>query len=125
MTTGSRPLQPGEPAPDFTLSAVDREGAVSLADYRGRNPVLLSIFRGVYCSFCRRAIAQRGLTAEKLKAIGVEALGIVATKVANARLYFRYHPARLPLAADPELITHRAFGLPKPPVTPVVVPKKS
>lgn len=26
-------------------------------------------------------------------------------------------PTHLPLAADPELITHRSYGLPKPPVT--------
>jgi peroxiredoxin len=42
------PLQPGERAPDFTLLAADREGSVSLADYRGRSPVLLSLLRGLY-----------------------------------------------------------------------------
>lgn len=42
------PLIPGEPAPDFTLPAADREGAMSLADYRGRNPVFLSLLRGLY-----------------------------------------------------------------------------
>jgi peroxiredoxin len=41
-------VQPGEPAPDFTLPAAHREGSVSLADYRGRNPVLLALFRGLY-----------------------------------------------------------------------------
>ncbi|MFQ5961463.1 MAG: alkyl hydroperoxide reductase, partial [Candidatus Methylomirabilales bacterium] len=35
----------------------------------------------------------------------------------NARLYFRYHPTRLPLAADPELIAHRSYGLPNLPAT--------
>ena len=112
------PLQPGELAPDFTLSAVDRDGTVSLADYRGKSPLLLAVFRGLWCPFCRRAIAQMGVTRQKLQALGVETLGIVATKPENARLYFRFHPTRVPLAADPELITHRAYGLPKPPVTP-------
>lgn len=112
------PLQPGEPAPDFTLSAIDREGTVSLADYRGKRPLLLALFRGLWCVFCRRAIAQMGHTREKLQAMGVETLGVVATKPENARLYFRFHPTRVPLAADPELITHRAYGVPKPPVTP-------
>ena len=42
------PVQVGEPAPDFTLPAADREGFVSLSDYRGRNAVLLALFRGIY-----------------------------------------------------------------------------
>lgn len=50
MTTGEQrpPVQPGEPAPDFTLPAANREGTVSLADYRGRSPLLLALFRGLY-----------------------------------------------------------------------------
>jgi peroxiredoxin len=120
MTIGESraPVQPGEPAPDFTLPAVEREGTVSLADYRGRAPVLLALFRGLYCPFCRRAIAQLGITRDKLRGMGVETLGVVATKTENARLYFRHRPSRLPLAADAELATHRAYGLPKTPVTP-------
>jgi len=43
-----RPVQPGDPAPDFTLPSVEREGFVSLSDYRGRSPLLLAIFRGVF-----------------------------------------------------------------------------
>ena len=40
------PVQPGERAPDFVLPAVDRDGTVSLADYRGKTPVLLAMMRG-------------------------------------------------------------------------------
>ena len=43
-----RPVQLGEPAPDFTLPAAHAEGFVSLAGYRGRSPVLLSLLRGLY-----------------------------------------------------------------------------
>ncbi len=111
-------LQPGQPAPDFTLPAIHRPGEVSLADYRGRTPLLLALFRGIYCPFCRRAIAQLGLTADKLRGLGVETLAVVATQVDRARLYFRYRPLRLALAADPELTTHRAFRVPKPEATP-------
>lgn len=42
------PLQPGQPAPDFTLPAAHGDGTVSLSQYRGRSPVLLALFRGVY-----------------------------------------------------------------------------
>jgi peroxiredoxin len=111
-------LRPGEPAPDFTLPAIHQEGSVSLADYRGRAPLLLALFRGLYCPFCRRAIAQLGMTREKLRGLGVETLAVVATEAERARLYFRYRPTRLPLAADPKLSLLRAFRLPKPEVTP-------
>ena len=50
MTTNGRttPVAPGESAPDFTLPSAHANGAVSLADYRGRSPVLLALFRGLY-----------------------------------------------------------------------------
>lgn len=118
MTTPEpRVLRPGEPAPDFTLPAVHREGNVSLADYRGRNPLLLAFFRGIYCPFCRRHIAKLGLSRDKLLAAGVETLAVVASNLDRTRLYFQYRPTRVPLAADPELNTHRAFGVTKLPVT--------
>ena len=44
----SAPLRPGDPAPDFALPAVNREGQVSLADYRGRSPVLIALVRGLH-----------------------------------------------------------------------------
>jgi peroxiredoxin len=107
----------GKPAPDFTLPAVHREGEISLADYRGRSHLLLAVFVGLYCPFCRRNIAQLGGTQEKLRERGVETLAVVATELDNARLYFKYRPARVALVADPYLVTHRAYGLPRVEVT--------
>jgi peroxiredoxin len=118
ITERRPPLKLGEPAPDFTLPAIDREGTVSLADYRGRSPLLLAIFRGLYCPLCRRAIALLGLSRAKLQGAGVESLGIIATKPEHARLYFRFKPTRLPLAADPDMTMHQAYGLPMPALTP-------
>jgi peroxiredoxin len=115
------PLEPGQPAPDFTLPAINREGEISLADYRGRSALLLALFRGLYCPFCRRAIAQLGVTADKLRPLGVETLAVVATAADRARLYFRYRPTRVALAADPELATLRAYHVPKPELTPELV----
>ena len=50
--------RPGDRAPDFVVPAVHEERTISLADYRGRAPLLLGLFRGLYCPFCRRALAQ-------------------------------------------------------------------
>jgi peroxiredoxin len=113
-----RLLRPGDPAPDFALPAVHHEGTVSLADYRGRSALLLAFFRGVYCPFCRRQIAKLGLARDKLLAAGVETLAVVASNLDRTRLYFRYRPTRVPLAADPELVSHRAFGVSQILVTP-------
>lgn len=108
----SMPLGPGDSAPDFALPAVNREGQVSLDDYRGRSPVLVGLFRGLHCPFCRRQLVQLGTTQDKLKAMGVETMAVVNTPLERARLYFKYRPARVLLAADPEAATHRAFRVP-------------
>lgn len=112
------PVAPGELAPAFTLPAVDRPEPVSLADYRGRSAVFLALFIGLWCPFCRRSIAEMSKSEGKLKTLGVESLAVVATPPENARLYFKFRPTRVRLAADPNLMTHRAYGLPRPPVTP-------
>ena len=112
-----RPSSRAEPAPEFTLPAASGEGFVSLAQYRGKSPVYLALFRGLYCSFCRRHVVHLGSTAEKLREMGVQTLGVVATEPERARFYFRFRPSRMPMGADPELATHQAYGLPNIPIT--------
>jgi hypothetical protein len=51
-------------------------------------------------------------TAQKLQPMGVQTLGVVASTPERTRLYFRFRPPRIPVAADPDLVTHRAYGLP-------------
>lgn len=105
-------LRAGDPAPTFKLPAVNREGQISLDDYRGRSPVLVGLFRGLHCPFCRRQLVQLGTTQDKLRSIGVETLAVVNTPTERARLYFKYRPTRVLLAADPEAATHQAYRLP-------------
>jgi peroxiredoxin len=106
------PLRPGDPAPNFELPAVNREGQISLDDYRGRTPVLVALFRGLHCPFCRRQLVHLGTTQDKLKEIGVETMAVVNTPPERARLYYKYRPAKVLLGADPEAATHQAFRLP-------------
>jgi len=119
MTPASpQSLQAGDPAPAFVLQSVQTDGTVSLSDYRGESPLFLALFRGLYCPFCRRAIAHMAESADHLKPLGFKSLGVVATELENARLYYRYRPTRLPLAVDPSLSTHRSYGMPKVTPTP-------
>ena len=48
----------------------------------------------------------------KLEALGVATVAIVNSPMERARLYFRYRPTRLLLAADVDRTSHRAFGVP-------------
>jgi hypothetical protein len=52
-----------------------------------------------------------GSIAPKLQEVGVQTVAVMATDPERARLYFRFRPARMPVGADPELVTHRAYGL--------------
>jgi AhpC/TSA family len=83
--------------------------------------VLLAFFRGIYCPFCRRQIAKLGLARDKLLEAGVETLAVVASNLERTRLYFQYRPTRVPLAVDPDLVSHRAFGITRFPVTPALM----
>ncbi len=107
-----KPVQPGEQAPNFVLDAITREGKIALDDFRG-NPVLIGLFRGLHCPFCRRHIAAMAQLEGALREKGVESLTVVNTPIERARLYFRYHPLpNLLAASDPRRASHRAFGLP-------------
>jgi peroxiredoxin len=108
-----RSVGPGDRAPAFSLPTVNREGTVALTDYHDR-PLLLGLYRGLHCPFCRRHLAQLDLTREKLTALGVETLAVVNTPVSAARLYFKYRPTRVLLASDPESATHRSYKLAMP-----------
>ncbi|NVD41591.1 AhpC/TSA family protein [Ensifer sp. HO-A22] len=107
------PLQPGDRAPNVVLDAITQDGQISIDDFRGRKPVLVGLFRGLHCPFCRRQIAAMAQLDGVLREKGIESLTVVNTPIDRARLYFRYHPLpNLLAASDPERVSHRAFGLP-------------
>lgn len=107
------PLKPGDRAPNVVLDAITHGGKIAIDDFRGRRPVLVGLFRGLHCPFCRRQIAAMAELETPLRDQGIDSLTIVNTPTERARLYFRYHPMPNMLAAsDPERVSHRAFGLP-------------
>lgn len=107
------PLQPGERAPNVVLDAITRDGKIAIDDFRGQKSLLVGLYRGLHCPFCRRHISAIAQLAPELRQKGVENLTVVNTPIERARLYFRYHPMPMLLAAsDPERASHRAFGLP-------------
>ena len=118
MTKPDRPLQPGDPAPSFELPAVNRDGVISLEQYRGKRAVMVGLFKGLHCPFCRRYIARLGMAKDRLEEEGIATLAIVNTELERARQYFRYRPTRMELATDPQVQTHHAFGVAKAMILP-------
>jgi hypothetical protein len=49
--------------------------------------------------------------------MGVETVAVVASDPDRARLYFRYRPVRCAVGADPDLLIHRAYGVPSTALT--------
>ena len=97
--------KPGDVAPRIELEAATREGRVSTDDYRGERPLLIGVFRGLHCPFCRRHLAAQAAIERALREKGVECLAIVSG------LFFRYRPMPdLLVAADPERASHRALA---------------
>ena len=48
------------------------EGKVAVDDYRGRTPVLIGIFRGLHCPYCRRHIAAMAQLEPALREKGID-----------------------------------------------------
>ena len=79
--SNTQPVRVGEPAPDFTLPATTG-GTISLADFRGKQPVVLYFypkddtpgctkeacaFRDVWSEFQRKGAAILGVSIDSLK----------------------------------------------------------
>ena len=110
-------VREGECAPSFSLPAVSREGTISLDEYGGNTALLIGMLRGVYCPFCRRQVAQLSDLAERIRPQGIDTLIVITTPVDRARVYFKHYPTTLAIASDPEMATHRAYGVPRAELT--------
>jgi len=105
-------LGPGDRAPSLALPAINQDGMISFEDYWSRGWLLLGLFRGVFCPFCRRHLVQLAGMVPRLSALGVTPVVVVNSPLDRARFYFTRRPTPLVLAADPERASHRAFGNP-------------
>src|SRR3954467_15536945 len=101
-------LRAGDPAPSITLDAINRAERIAIEDFRGSKPLLIGLFRGLHCPFCRRHLVVQAQIDKSLRERGVESVAVVVTPIERARLFFRYHPMPDLLAAsDPERASHR------------------
>ncbi|KXP11888.1 thioredoxin-dependent thiol peroxidase [Tsukamurella pseudospumae] len=110
MTTSAR-LQPGDPAPSFTLP--DQDGnPVSLADYRGRRVVLYFYPAAMTPGCTKQACDFRDNLADFGDA-GLAVLGISPDKPEKLKKFVERDGLTFPLLSDPDkqvLTEYGAFG---------------
>ena len=107
-------------APDFALPAVDGPGTVSLADYRGKSSAVPGAVRRAVVSVLPARDRADGGDASR-QAEGAGRRDALASWPPRRRMPGSIsNSARRACGwrADPELSTHRAYGVPKPAATP-------
>lgn len=101
-------LEPGVPAPDFSLP--DQDGtARSLADYRGGKVVLFFIPEAMTPACSMEACEFQESTAP-LAAAGYRVLGMSRDSVERMRRFADRDGLQYPLLSDPDAEIHRAYG---------------
>ena len=110
MTTEERILQPGTPAPDFTLSR-SPDAQVRLADLRGR-PVILVFYPADWSPVCGDEVALFNEVLPEFQNHNAELLGISVDGVWCHQAFANARNLRFPLLADfePKGAVSRAYG---------------
>ncbi|MFT4233227.1 MAG: peroxiredoxin [Leucobacter sp.] len=101
-------LEPGQPAPDFSL--LDQDGvARSLADFRGERVILFFIPEAMTPA-CTMESCEFQESSAPLKAAGYQVLGVSRDSVERLRRFADRDGLEYPFLSDPEAEVHRAYG---------------
>jgi thioredoxin-dependent peroxiredoxin len=106
MTTAR--LQPGDPAPDFTLPDADGK-PVSLADYRGRR-VVVYFYPAASTPGCTKQACDFRDSLAELNGAGLDVLGISPDKPAKLAKFRDKEGLTFPLLSDADKDVLNAWG---------------
>lgn len=103
-------LQPGTPAPDFTLHSTPDQ-AVSLSEFRGR-PVILAFYPADWSPVCGDQMALYNQILPEFSGYGAELIGISVDGVWCHAAFARERNLHFPLLADfePKGAVARQYG---------------
>ena len=111
MPTPQGDLEVGAVAPDFTLEG--SEGAISLADFRGHQPVVLFFRRELTCPVGLRHVARLRQLYDRLHAANLAVLVIGGGSREGAIRLQQRLQLPFPVLADPERAVFGRYGLDK------------
>lgn len=101
-------LEPGMPAPEFTLQ--DQDGVErALSDFRGQKVILFFIPQAMTPACTMESCEFQDAT-EPLKAAGYQVLGVARDEVERLRRFADRDGLEYPFLSDPEAVVHRAYG---------------
>ncbi len=103
------PLEPGQPAPDFTLAST--EGPLSLGQLLAQGPVVLAFYVEDDTPICNTELAAFQDDYPNLKALGAQVVGISADSLESHRRFVEKAGVPFPLACDPDLSVARLYGV--------------
>ncbi|QBE47801.1 thioredoxin-dependent thiol peroxidase [Leucobacter triazinivorans] len=101
-------LEPGQPAPDFSLQ--DQDGNTrSLADFRGEKVVLFFIPEAMTPA-CTKESCEFQESSDQLATAGYRVLGMSRDSVERLRRFADRDGLEYPFLSDPDAAVHRAYG---------------
>jgi peroxiredoxin Q/BCP len=105
-------IEIGDRAPDFELES-SSDGTDSLAAHRGRW-VILAFYPGDFTPVCTRQFCSYRDGADRLDELDADVLGISPQSVASHKRFAAEHNLTVPLLADTDHETARAYGVVAP-----------
>ncbi|MBV9094022.1 MAG: thioredoxin-dependent thiol peroxidase [Streptosporangiaceae bacterium] len=101
-------LEPGDPAPDFTLSDADGR-PVSLSGYRGQR-VIVYFYPAAMTPGCTKEACDFRDSLADLRGSGIAVLGISPDPPAKLARFRDKETITFPLLSDPDRAVHKAYG---------------
>lgn len=109
METVVEVVKEGVTAPDFTLES--GKGPVKLAQYLGRQNVVLYFMREFSCPACRQHVRELSQLYPQLQASGTDVLVIGGGTQEEANRLSETYKLPFTVAADPDRETYHNYGL--------------
>jgi len=107
---GAEAVERGDPAPGFSLPALQGSGSVSLAAHRGK--LVYLDFWASWCPPCLSSLPQLEALRRELPADRVQIVAVNLDKEpAKARQFLAQHPIGYPSGSDPQGRTPESYGL--------------
>jgi peroxiredoxin len=108
--TPAKPLQRGEAIPDVVLRS-DTDEELRLRKLAAEKPAVLIFYRGGWCPFCTRHLAELGAIEKDLLAAGVQLLAISMDQPAKLRETPNRDQLGYRLLSDQDATAAKAFGI--------------